>query len=94
MTISSNGSVTYKNSIADENDTYAFAVVATYSEPVSLGFLWLVTTRQLNCTGDGSSITGAFDGLVPICEGIDYNYAFIFYRFDDFYNLPSTFQSS
>ncbi len=56
-TAPSNGSVVY-SSIADENDTYAFDVVATYS--CFAGFS-LVGDNTRNCTGDGSSTTGAFN---------------------------------
>ena len=65
-TAPSNGSVTY-SSIADDNDSYAFEVVATYS--CFTGFA-LVGDNSRTCTGDGSSTTGAFDGISPICEGI------------------------
>ncbi len=64
-TAPSNGSVVY-SSIADENDTYAFDVVATYS--CFTGFS-LVGDNTRTCSGDGSSITGAFDGEAPNCEG-------------------------
>ncbi len=66
LTIPSNGSVTYNISTADGNGNYAFDVVATYN--CDTGFS-LVDHSLRTCTGDGSSITGAFDGLVPICEG-------------------------
>ncbi len=65
-TAPSNGSATY-SSIANENGTYALDVVATYY--CDTGFS-LVGNNSTTCTGNGSSITGAFDGLVPICEGI------------------------
>ncbi len=65
LTVPINGSVTY-SSIANENGTYAFDVVATYS--CSTGFA-LVGNNTRKCTGDGSSITGAFDGAAPTCEG-------------------------
>ncbi|XP_064395009.1 uncharacterized protein LOC135342233 isoform X2 [Halichondria panicea] len=66
LTIPSNGAVTY-NSTADENGNYDFYVMATYN--CDTGF-FLVGDNSTTCTGNGSSITGAFDGLVPICESI------------------------
>ncbi len=66
LPIPSNGSVTYNHFTTDENDNYAFDVVATYN--CDTGFS-LVGNNSTSCTGNGSSITGAFDGLVPICEG-------------------------
>ena len=65
LTIPSNGAVTY-NSTADENGNYDFYVMATYN--CDTGF-FLVGDNSTTCTGNGSSITGTFDGLVPICEG-------------------------
>ncbi len=62
-TAPSNGCVTY-SSIADDNDSYAFEVVATYS--CFAGFA-LVGGNIRTCTGDGSSTTGAF-GIDPTCE--------------------------
>ncbi len=50
---------------ADENDTYAFDVVVTYS--CFVGFS-LVGDNTRTCTGDGSSTTGAFSGIDPTCE--------------------------
>ncbi len=61
-----NGSVTY-DSVVDENGTYPFNVVATYS--CNTGFS-LVGGSDRTCTGDGSSTTGAFNGMAPICEGM------------------------
>ncbi len=63
-TAPTNGSVTY-STIADEKSTYALDAVATYS--CDVGFS-LVGNNTRTCTGDGSSITGAFDGVAPICE--------------------------
>ncbi len=60
-----NGFVTH-NSTADENGNYAFYVRATYK--CDTGF-FLVGNNSTTCTGNSSSITGAFYGLVPICEG-------------------------
>ncbi len=54
------------SSYADENNNYAFDVVATYS--CDTGFS-LVDNSSRTCTGDGSSVIGAFDGLAPFCEG-------------------------
>ncbi|XP_064384817.1 E-selectin-like [Halichondria panicea] len=59
-----NGFVTYSSTV---NSNYVFDVVATYS--CDTGF-FLVGNDSRTCTGDGSSITGAFDGLVPSCEAI------------------------
>ncbi len=53
--------------MADENDTYAFDVVATYSCFTGLS---LVGDNKRSCTGDGSTTNGDFDGISPICEGI------------------------
>ncbi len=50
---------------ADENDTYAFDVVVTYS--CFVGFS-LVGDNTRTCTGDGSSTTGAFSGIDSTCE--------------------------
>ncbi len=69
MTIPSNGAVTY-NSTASENGDFDLFVMATYN--CDTGF-FLVGDNSTTCTGNGSSIIGAFDGLVPICEGISYN---------------------
>ncbi|XP_064384999.1 E-selectin-like [Halichondria panicea] len=66
LTTPSNGSVTY-SAIANQNDTYAFDVVATYN--CFAGFS-LVSDNTRNCTGDGSSTTGAFAGIAPICAAI------------------------
>ncbi len=60
-----NGCVIY-SSTADENNNYAFDVVATYN--CDTGFS-LIGNSSRTCTGDGSSIMGAFDGLAPSCEG-------------------------
>ncbi len=60
-----NGTVTY-NDVADDGNL-KFETQATYG--CDTGF-YLVGINTKTCTGDGSSITGAFDGLVPICEGI------------------------
>ncbi len=65
MTSSTNGSVMY-TSAADGNSSYSFNVVAMYS--CNAGFS-LVGRETLSCTGDGSSTTGAFDGVAPTCEG-------------------------
>ena len=43
-----------------------FDVVATYQ--CDLGYA-LVGDMTRNCTGDGSSTTGAFTGEQPTCEG-------------------------
>ena len=75
LTIPSNGSVTYKNSTADENGNYAFDVVATYTA-VSLGFLWLVTTRQLAQEMAVALMVPSMAQFQSV--KVDYNYAFIF----------------
>ena len=59
-----NGSLTYSDD-RDQNDSYAFNVVATYS--CDTGFS-LVGNGNRTCTGDGSSTTGAFNGVAPICQ--------------------------
>ncbi len=64
------GSVSYGRASLYGNGNYAFDVVAIYY--CETGFS-LVGNNSNTCTGNGSSITGAFDGLLPICEGIDYN---------------------
>ncbi len=66
MTAPGNGSVMY-SSIADENSAFSFNVVATYT--CATGFS-LVGGNNRTCTGDGSSTTGAFNGVAPTCEGV------------------------
>ncbi len=61
-----NGSIDFGGALPDENYTYIFAVMVTYN--CDTGFS-LVGDNSTTCTGDGSSTNGAFDGLVPICEG-------------------------
>ncbi len=60
-----NGSLTYSG-VGDQNSSYAFNVVATYS--CNTGFS-LVGNSNRTCTGDGNSTTGAFSGIDPNCEG-------------------------
>ncbi len=64
-TVLFNGSVTYSSN-ADENGTYPFDTVATYS--CFTGFSLLVGDNIRTCTGDGSTTTGTFSGIDPICE--------------------------
>ncbi len=61
-----NGSIEVDGVSQDENSTYICADVATYS--CDTGFS-LVGNNSRTCAGDGSSITGAFDGEAPICDG-------------------------
>ncbi len=60
-----NGSVSYSK-VAGQSNSYAFNVEATYS--CDTGF-FIVNNNTRTCTGDGSSITGSFDGEAPTCEG-------------------------
>ena len=64
LTAPLNGSVTYSS---NENDSFPFNSVATYN--CDTGFS-LVGNSNRTCTGDGSSIIGAFNGVVPTCQGI------------------------
>ncbi len=66
LSVPINGSVTY-TSTADEDGSYRFNVVATYS--CNIGFS-LVGDSNRTCTGDGSSTTGTFSGMAPNCEGM------------------------
>ena len=66
LTAPVNGSVTYTFT-ANGNGSYPFNSVATYS--CDTGFS-LVGNSNRTCTGDGSSITGAFNGVAPTCQGI------------------------
>ncbi len=66
MLIPNNGNIDFGGASLDENNTYIFAVVATYS--CNTGFS-LVGDNTRTCTGDGSTTTGSFDGEVPTCEG-------------------------
>ncbi len=59
-----NGTVTY-NDVEDESGNLNFETQSTYS--CDTGF-FLVGNNKRTCTGDGSSITGAFDGVAPTCE--------------------------
>ncbi len=61
-----NGSIEVDGVSQDENSTYIFAEVTTYS--CDTGFS-LVGNNSRTCTGDGSRTTGAFDGEAPTCEG-------------------------
>ncbi len=60
------GSVSYGGVSLFGNGNYAFDVLATYY--CDTGFS-LVGNNSTTCTGNGSSITGAFDGVLPICKG-------------------------
>ncbi len=66
MPIPNNGTIDFGGASRDENGTYIFAVVGTYS--CDTGFS-LVGNDSRTCSGDGSSVIGAFDGETPICEG-------------------------
>ncbi len=68
MAAPGNGSLTFTSS--DGNGLYAFNTMTTYS--CNAGFS-LVGSSNRTCTGDGSSTSGAFSGLVPTCRGT-YNY--------------------
>ncbi len=59
-----NGTVVYSVA-ADDVGNYVFNVTANHS--CYTGF-FLVRDNKRKCTGDGSSITGAFDGVAPTCE--------------------------
>ncbi len=59
-----NGTVFYSVA-ADDVGNYAFNVTANHS--CYTGFS-LVGDNKRICTGDGSRITGAFDGVAPTCE--------------------------
>ncbi len=60
-----NGTVIY-SAAADEFGNYALDTMANHS--CDTGFD-LVGNNSRTCSGDGSSITGAFDGEAPNCEG-------------------------
>ncbi len=60
------GLVSYDGATVDGSGNYAFNVLATYR--CNTGFV-LVGSNTRTCTGDGSSITGDFNGLAPTCEG-------------------------
>ncbi len=55
----------YSN-VSGQNNSYDFDVKATYS--CNSGFD-LFGNSARTCTGDGSIISGAFDGEAPSCEG-------------------------
>ncbi len=61
-----NGSVSYSN-VPGQNNSYKFNVKATYS--CNSGFA-LVGNKTRDCSGDGNSTTGNFDGMAPTCKGI------------------------
>ncbi len=65
MAAPSSGSIDFGGASSDGNSNYAFDVVANYS--CYNGFS-LVGNNKRRCTGDGSSITGSFDGVAPTCE--------------------------
>ncbi len=60
-----NGSVIY-SAATDGVGNYVFNVTANHS--CYTGFS-LVGDNTRTCSGDGSSINGAFDGVAPTCEG-------------------------
>ncbi len=59
-----NGSVYYSN-VSGQNNRYDFNVKATYS--CNSGFA-LVGNNTRNCSGNGSSTTGDYEGIAPTCE--------------------------
>ncbi len=65
LTTPVNGSVTY-TSTSNGNSSYPFNSMAIFS--CNTGFS-LVGGNNRTCTGDGSSTTGTFNGVNPICEG-------------------------
>ncbi len=60
-----NGSINFCGASPDENGNYIFAVMATYN--CDTGFS-LVGNNSRTCTGNGSSIIGAFDGSASTCQ--------------------------
>ena len=66
MAALSSGSIDFSGASSDGNSNYAFDVVANYN--CDNGFS-LVGNSSRTCTGDGSSTTGVFDGIAPICAG-------------------------
>ncbi len=62
-----NGSVSYSN-VPGQNNSFSFNVMATYS--CNSGFA-LVGNKTRNCSGDGSSTIGDFDGLAPNCAKVN-----------------------
>ncbi len=65
LSVLTNGSVSYSD-MPGQNNSYAFNVIATYS--CNSGFA-LVGNQRRNCSGNGNSTTGDFDGTAPICNG-------------------------
>ncbi len=65
LTNLTNGSVSYSN-VSGQNNSYDFDVKATYN--CNSGFA-LVGNHTRNCSGDGNSTTGNFDGMAPTCKG-------------------------
>ncbi len=59
------GSVMFTG-VMNENRDWEFATEAVYS--CNTGFS-LVGKSNRTCTGDGSSVTGIFNGVAPTCEG-------------------------
>ena len=50
-----------------QNGAYSYGTVAQYScDPAHV----LVGADNRTCTGDGSSVSGSFDGELPECQGI------------------------
>ncbi len=64
LSIVTNGSVSYSN-MPGQNNSYDFNVMATYS--CNFGFA-LLGNNTRNCSGDGSSTTGDYEGIAPTCE--------------------------
>ncbi len=63
--IPNNGTIDFGGASRDENGTYIFAVVATYS--CDTGFA-LIGNSSRTCTGDGMSVNGGFNGTAPTCD--------------------------
>ncbi len=59
-----NGSVSYSN-VSGQSNSYAFNVEVTYK--CDIGF-FLVGNNTRTCNGDGSKITGSFDGEASTCD--------------------------
>ncbi len=66
LTNPSNGSVSYGGSLSNSDSSYSFNVTATYN--CNTGFSLVGGNNTRTCTGNGSSTTGAFNGVSPICE--------------------------
>ncbi len=66
MSNPANGSVTF-NSMNNENGDFNFGTEAVYN--CNTGFSLVGGNNTRICTGDGSSTTGAFNGVALTCEG-------------------------